>query len=111
MVVLDSRSGKVLGAVTIGPGGDLTERPFAAPGIVYDPVLDVAMSANGIGGTMNVVKETSPGRFETIQTVKTIEHALTVTMDMKRHEALLPCNVPDGKGGETFGIAVVGVRE
>jgi len=111
MVVLDSTSGKVLAAVAIGSGVDLTDRPGAAPGVVYDPALGVAMSANGRDGTMSVVKETSAGDFEAVQTPKTIKGALTVTVDTKMHHALLPCNIPDGKGGVTFGIAVVGVKE
>ena len=41
---------------------------------VIDPAaLDVAMSANGIDGTMSVVKETSTGSFEAVQTPKTIK--------------------------------------
>jgi hypothetical protein len=66
------------------------------------------MSANGKDGTLSVVKEMTPGKFETIQTLKTLPGAKTITLDAKRRQALLPCNVPDGKGGQTFGIVVVG---
>jgi hypothetical protein len=57
-----------------------------------------------------VVKETSPGKFEAIQTPKTFKGARTITVDVKEHHALMPCNVPDGKGGQTFGIAVLGAQ-
>jgi YVTN family beta-propeller protein len=99
MVVLDSQTGKVLAAPAIGKGVD---------GVVYEPALGVALSANGKDGTVSVVKETSAGKFATIQTVKTLPGARTITVDAKTHAVLLPCMVPDGKGGQTFGIAVVG---
>jgi DNA-binding beta-propeller fold protein YncE len=101
LIVLDSETGKVLGAPEVGLGVD---------GAVYDATLGVAMSSNGKDGTVSVVKETSPGKFETVQTLKTFKGAKTIAMDTKSHRALLPCNVPDGKGGETFGIVVVGVK-
>ena len=102
MIVLDSQSGKVLAAVAIGQGVD---------GVAYEPTLGVAMSANGRDGTISVVKETSAGNFAMIETPKTLKGARTITVDTKQHQALLPCNVPDGKDGQTFGIAVVGVKE
>jgi DNA-binding beta-propeller fold protein YncE len=102
MIVLDSESGKVLAAVDIGQGVD---------GVAYEPTLGVAMSANGRDGTISMVKETAPGKFEVIGTPKTVKGARTITVDTNKHQALLPCTVPDGKGGQTFGIAVVGVKE
>ena len=102
MVVLDSESGKVLGTADVGKGVD---------GVVFDRRLGGALSSNGKDGTVSVVKETSPGKFETVQTVKTIKGAKTIAMDTQKHVAVLPCKVPDGKGGETFGIVVVGVKE
>jgi YVTN family beta-propeller protein len=102
MIVLDSQSGKVLTAVAIGQGVD---------GMAYEPTLGVAMSANGGDGTISVVKETSAGNFAIVGTPKTLNGARTITVDTKRHQALLPCNIPDGKGGQTFGIAIVGLKE
>ncbi len=46
-----------------------------------------------------------------IETPKTVNGARTITVDTNKHQALLPCNVPDDKGGQTFGIAVVGAKE
>jgi DNA-binding beta-propeller fold protein YncE len=102
MVVLDARTGKILATPAIGKGVD---------GVAYEPTLGVAVSANGQDGTISVVKETTPGRFEVIQTLKTLRGAKTITVDTKTHQALLPCNVPDGKGGQIFGIAVVGAAK
>ena len=102
MYVLDSASGKLLATLDVGSGVD---------GAAYDPTLGVAISANGRDGTLSVVKETSPGKFEVVQTPKTFTGAKTITIDMKTHHALLPCNLPDGKGGQTFGIVVVGADQ
>ena len=72
---------------------------------------DAQQISIGKDGTVSVVKETSAGKFETVQTLKTFKGAKTIAMDTKKHRALLPCKVPDGKGGETFGIVVVGVKK
>ena len=80
-------------------------------GAAFDPSTGLAMTANGRDGTLSVVKETSPGKFEVVATPKTLAGARTITMNMKTHQALLPCNVPDGKGGQTFGNVVVGAVE
>lgn len=102
MIVLDSQNGKVLAEVDIGRGVD---------GVAYEPTLGLAMSANGRDGTISAVKENSPGKFGVVDTPKTFNGARTITVDTTKHQALLPCNVPDGKGGQTFGIAVVGAKE
>ena len=101
MIVTDFETGKQLAAVDIGPGVD---------GVAFEPSWGVAISANGGDGTASVVKETSPGKFEAIQSPKTVKAARTITVDVKEHHALMPCNVPDGKGGETFGIAVLAAQ-
>jgi YVTN family beta-propeller protein len=101
MVILDAKAGRILGTTAIGTGVD---------GVAYEPVLGLALSANGKDGTASVVKETETGKFETIQTVKTFAGAKTITIDPKTHQFLLPCNLPDGKGGKTFGIVVVGAE-
>ena len=101
MVVLDSESGKVLATTDVGKGVD---------GAAFDRRLGAALSSNGKDGTVSVVRETSPGKFETVQTVKTFKGAKTIAMDTQKHQAVLPCKVPDGKGGETFGFVVVAQR-
>jgi DNA-binding beta-propeller fold protein YncE len=99
MVILDAKTGAILGTAPIGKGVD---------GVAYEPTLGLAVSANSKDGTASVVKETETGKFETIQTVKTFVGAKTITIDPKTHQFLLPCSLPDGKGGETFGIVLVG---
>jgi YVTN family beta-propeller protein len=99
MIVLDAKTGQVLATPTIGRGVD---------GVAFEPTLGVAMSANGKDGTVSVVKETAPGTFAVIQTLKTFPGARTIAVNRMTHQALLPCNVPDGTGKQTFGIVVVG---
>jgi DNA-binding beta-propeller fold protein YncE len=101
MVILDAKTGTILGTTPIGKYVD---------GVAFDHSLRLAMSANGIG-TASVVKETKSGQFETIQTIRTGPGVKTITMDPSRHHFLLPGNLPDGKGGETFGIVVISAKE
>lgn len=100
MVILDAKTGTILGTTPIGKHVD---------GVAFDPSLRLAVSANG-EGTASVVKETATGKFETIQTVRTVPGAKTITIDPKTHQFLLPGNVPDGKGDGTFGIVVIGAE-
>jgi DNA-binding beta-propeller fold protein YncE len=98
LAVMDANTGKVLSTPPIGSG---------ASGVVFDPVLGVAVSANGKDGTLTVTKETSPGVFETVQTLKTSVSARHIALDTKTHRFFLEGNLPDGK---TFGVIVVGVK-
>jgi DNA-binding beta-propeller fold protein YncE len=101
LAVIDAASGEVLATPRIGVG---------ASGVVFDPELGVALSANGKDGTLSVTKETSPGTCETIQTLKTSVSARHVALDPKTHHFFLECNLP-GDGGQKFGIIVVGVAD
>jgi DNA-binding beta-propeller fold protein YncE len=100
MVILDAKTGTILGTTAIGKNVD---------GVAFEPSLRLAISANG-DGTASVVKETRAGKFETIQTVRTVPGAKTITIDPKTHQFLLPSNVPDREGGVTFGIVVLGAE-
>jgi DNA-binding beta-propeller fold protein YncE len=100
MVILDARTGTILGTTPIGKDVD---------GVAFDRALGLAVSANG-DGTASVVMETRTGKFETIQTVRTGPGVKTITIDPTTDQFLLPGNVPTGKGGVTFGIVVLGAR-
>ena len=75
MVVMDSQTGKVLAQVPTGSGTD---------GAVFDTSTRSAISSNG-EGTLTVVKEVKPGRFDVVQTVPTERGARTITIDPKSH--------------------------
>ena len=80
MVVLDTETGKVMTSVPIGEGVD---------GIGFDPGTGPAYSSNG-DGTLTVVQEASPGRFEVAETVITQRGSRTMAIDPKTHNIYLP---------------------
>ena len=79
MVVSDPEQGRVIGQASIGRGPD---------GVAW---LDgKAYSANGRDGTVSVVAETGPGRFETVATVPTAQGARTIAADPGEHRLFSP---------------------
>ena len=110
MIVSDSASGKVLASPATGPGTD---------GVAYDDGF--AFSANGGDGTITMVGETSPGKFEPMATIQTTRGARTIVADQKAHKLYLPAAeygpAPEGKDGkkgrpqvvpDSFQVVVVG---
>jgi DNA-binding beta-propeller fold protein YncE len=104
LIVLDPNSGSVISAIPIGQG---------ASGVAYDPVDDVILTANGGDGTASVVKETSSGTYQTIQTLTTVLGARHVVFDAKTKLFFLEGDLSGNNSyddGENFGIVVVGVE-
>ena len=110
MVVSDAASGKILSSPAIGPGTD---------GVAFDD--GYAFSANGGDGTISMVGESSPGKFEALGTITTMRGARTIVADQKAHKLYLPAAemgpAPEGKDGkkgrpqpvaDSFQIVVVG---
>ena len=110
MIVSDPATGKVLATAAIGGGTD---------GVAFDD--GHAFSANGADGTITMVGETSPGKFEPVATIQTTKGARTIASDQKAHKLYLPAaeygppaEGKDGKKGrpqalaDTFHIVVVG---
>jgi hypothetical protein len=77
LVVMSSRSGKILADLPIGAGNDATQ-------------FDRDAFASCRDGTLAVVGETSPGKFAVVQTVKTRFGAKTMGLDPKTHTLYLP---------------------
>jgi YVTN family beta-propeller protein len=75
MIVLDSKTGKILAELPIGNRCD---------GVVFDPKTNTAFSSNG-EGTITAVHEDSPNRFTVTETIKTDVGARTITIDNKTH--------------------------
>src|SRR5262249_7611153 len=75
MVVSDPATGKVLASPAIGPGTD---------GVAFDD--GYAFSANGGDGTITMVGESSPGKFEAVSTIQTTRGARTIAADQKAHK-------------------------
>ena len=55
----------------------------------FDPGTGLAFSSNG-DGTLSVVRETSPGKFEVAETVATQRGSRTMAIDPKTHNIYLP---------------------
>jgi DNA-binding beta-propeller fold protein YncE len=80
MAILDTKTGKVIATTPIGKGVD---------GNGFDPGTGLIFSSNG-EGTLTVARESSPGRFDVVQTVKTQVGARTMAIDTKTHNIYLP---------------------
>jgi len=80
MAVLDTETGKVIATVPIGEGVD---------GNGFDPKMGLAFSSNG-DGTLTEVRESSPGKFEVVETVPTQRGSRTMAIDPKTHNIYLP---------------------
>jgi len=80
MTILDIKSGKLLATIPIGANVD---------GNGFDAGTGLAFSSNG-DGTLSVVREASPGKFEVIETVTTQLGSRTMAIDPKSHYIYLP---------------------
>ena len=109
MVISDYAAGKVLGSAPIGGGPD---------GVAFDD--GYAFSSNGADGTITMVGETSPGKFEAVATIQTQRSARTIAADPATHKLYLPAaefgpptEGKDGKKGrgqvipDSFSVVVV----
>jgi YVTN family beta-propeller protein len=79
MIVSDPAAGKVLATIPIGQGAD---------GVAFDD--GYAFSANGADGTITMVGETAPGKFEAVATIESQRSARTIGADSKAHKLYLP---------------------
>ena len=94
MVVVDAEGdGRYLDSFPIGT---------QAQSAVFDPATQTAFSSNA-GGTVTVARETSPGKFEVIQTIATQPGAGTMALDPGSHRLYVP--VKDKNG---FAVLVIG---
>jgi DNA-binding beta-propeller fold protein YncE len=80
MAVMDADSGRVVTTVPIGQGPD---------GAAFDEGRQLAFSSNGRDGTVTVIREVSPDKFEVVQTLETAKSARTVDLDPKTHRLYL----------------------
>src|SRR5271169_6039023 len=80
MAILDTETGKVIDTVPIGEGVD---------GNGLDPKTGLAFSSNG-DGTLTVVRESSPDKFEVVETVATQRGSRTMAIDPMTHNIYLP---------------------
>lgn len=80
MVVLDTKSGRVVATPPIGQGPDAA---------AFDPKTGLAFSSNGMDGTLTVVREDSPDKFAVAENVQTQAGARTMALDPATHRIYL----------------------
>ena len=88
MIVMEASSGKVLADLPIGEGVDATQ---------FDGGDAFASCRDG---TLAVVRETSPGKFEVVQTVETKPGARTMGLDPSTHTLYLPTAEYESTSGQ-----------
>jgi DNA-binding beta-propeller fold protein YncE len=90
LIVMSADTGKVLSDLPIGAGVDATK---VDQGQAFASCRD---------GSLAVAKETSPGKFEIVQTVKTPQGARTMGIDPTTHKIYLPtAEFEEPKSGAT----------
>ena len=80
MVMLDTKSGKVVGSVPIGSGVD---------GCAFDDATHLAFASCG-DGTTTIAREEVPDKLTVLQTLKTERGARTMALDPQTHRIYLP---------------------
>jgi DNA-binding beta-propeller fold protein YncE len=80
MAVTDAQTLRVITTLPIGKGTD---------GAAFDDASQRAFSSNGADGTVTVVRELTPDKFEVEQTVPTARGARTIALDPKTHHLFL----------------------
>lgn len=80
MVVVDARSGRVLGSAPIGEGVD---------GAGYDPALRLAFASCGAAGVLTAVSIGAQGAAHAVQSLMTERGARTMTLDEDSHRIFL----------------------
>ena len=86
LVIADADSGKVVQTLPIGPGPD---------GCVRDESSGLIFASSGGDGTVAIVREAAPGKYEVAKTVKTQVSAKTIALDPKTHRLYLSAATPE----------------
>jgi DNA-binding beta-propeller fold protein YncE len=81
MAISDAEKGALITTVPIGEGVD---------GDGFDPAYDVAFASCGGSGTLTVVHESTPEKFEVVDNVATARGARTMAVDETTHHIYLP---------------------
>jgi DNA-binding beta-propeller fold protein YncE len=86
LVIADADSGKVVQTLPIGPGPD---------GCVRDASTGLIFASSGGDGTVAVIRESAPGKYEVAKTIKTQVSAKTIALDPKTHRLYLSAATPE----------------
>jgi DNA-binding beta-propeller fold protein YncE len=91
LVISDADTRKVVQTLDIGPGPD---------GCILDAGSGLVFCPCGGDGTLAVIRESSPGRYEVAKTIKTQVSAKTIAMDPKTRRLYLSAATPETGGAE-----------
>lgn len=80
MAVTDSVTGKSVARIAIGAGPDAA---------AYDRDLGFVFSSNGIDGTLTIIHQETPDRYQVIATVQSQKSARTMALDPATHRIFL----------------------
>jgi DNA-binding beta-propeller fold protein YncE len=80
MVVLNADNGKVVDKQPIGQGVDAS---------AFDPETGLVFCSNG-EGTVTVIHQDGPDKYEVVETVKTQPRSKTMALDPKTHNLFIP---------------------
>lgn len=80
MAVVNTDDGHVIANVPTGNGAD---------GAEFDSSNGIAFSPNGADGTLTIIHEVSPDKYDVVQTLTTQRGARTMTFDPKTHKVFL----------------------
>jgi DNA-binding beta-propeller fold protein YncE len=86
LVIADADSGKVVQTLPIGPGPD---------GCVRDTSTGLVFASSGGDGTVAVIRESAPGKYEVAKSIKTQVSAKTIALDPKTHRLYLSAATPE----------------
>src|SRR5205814_2122246 len=86
LVIADADSGKVVQTLPIGPGPD---------GCVRDAETGLIFASSGGDGTLAIIREATPGKYEVAKTVKTQVSAKTIALDPVTHRLYLSAATPE----------------
>jgi hypothetical protein len=79
LVVMDTTNGKIVATLPIGKATDAA---------AFDAEKHLVFTSNG-EGSISVIQEQSPDKYDVIDTVKTEPGARTMTLDSKSHKLFL----------------------
>jgi hypothetical protein len=77
-------------------------------GVAYDAQVGLIYASNK-DGTLNVIRQTSADKYESLGSVKTVPGAKTMVLDPTRHRIFLPAarGSQQGISGGEFSVYVV----
>ena len=93
MAVMNADTGEVIMTLPIGDHVDAT---------AFDPETRLIFNSNG-EGTVSVIRQETPDKYSSVQTIRTLPRAKTMALDAKTHRLFLPT----AEAGQ-FEVLVVG---